>query len=90
MTSAEVRRAGEYRPFFAPLVVSLSSLNADFDNDGFVDFRDFVLFAERFGAAEGDALYAPQFDLAPDGVINLADFLLFTESLTLFTVTVLD
>lgn len=90
MTSAEVRRSGEFRPFFAPLVVSLSSLNADFNNDGFVDFRDFVLFAERFGAQEGDTLYEPQFDLTPDGTINLADFLLFTESLTLFTITVLN
>ncbi|MDP6037890.1 MAG: hypothetical protein QGG64_05020, partial [Candidatus Latescibacteria bacterium] len=90
MTSAEVRRSGEFRPFFAPLVVNLASLNADFDNDGFVDFRDFILFAERFGTQKGDTLYESQFDLTPDGVINLADFLLFTESLTLFTITVLD
>ena len=90
MTSAEVRRSGEFRPFFAPLLVTLSSLNADFDNDGFVDFRDFILFGERFGSTEGDGRYDERFDLTPDGVINFSDFVLFTESLTLFTVTVIN
>ncbi len=90
LTAAEIRRGGKFLPFFTPLTVDLVSLDADFNDDGFVDFRDFLLFAERFGSQRNDDLYNPRYDLVPDSSINFADFLLFTESLAFFRVVVLD
>lgn len=90
LTAAEIRRGGAFLPFTTPLSVELLGLNADFNNDGAIDFRDFLLFAERFGARRGDPHFSIRFDLFPDGMINFADFVLFVESLTTFRVTVLD
>ena len=44
---------------------------ADFDDDGFVGFLDFVLFALAFEGAD------PDFDLDEDGAVAFSDFLLF-------------
>ena len=90
LTAAEIRRGGAFLPFTTPLSVELLGLNADFNNDGAIDFRDFLLFAERFGARRSDPHFNARFDLFPDGVINFADFVLFVESLTTFRVIVLD
>ena len=35
----------------------------DFDEDGSVNFRDFVMFAQQFGSKEGDGMYKSTFDL---------------------------
>ncbi|MDE3258692.1 MAG: hypothetical protein OYM47_12725 [Gemmatimonadota bacterium] len=53
---------------------------ADFDDDGKVDFSDFLTFAAGFGAHRGDAGYDARFDLNGDGAIGFADFLIFTQS----------
>ncbi|MBT4136333.1 MAG: hypothetical protein HOE48_00380 [Candidatus Latescibacteria bacterium] len=90
MSGAEIRRGGTFNPFFTPLSVEFSRLDADFDKDGSVGFRDFLLFAEHFGSERGQDRYDPAFDLLPDSNINFADFVLFTESLSFFKVTVLD
>lgn len=90
MSGAEIRRGGTFNPFFTPLSVEFSRLDADFDKDGFVGFRDFLLFAEHFGSERGQDRYDPAFDLLPDSNINFADFVLFTESLSFFKVTVVD
>lgn len=90
MSGAEMRRGGTFNPFITPLNIELTSLDADFDNDGFVGFRDFLLFAEHFGSHIGQDRYHSEFDILPDGQINFADFVLFTESLTVFTVTVIN
>jgi hypothetical protein len=90
MSGAEIRRSGTFNPFFTPLSIELSRLDADFDNDGFVGFRDFVLFAEHFGSHFGQERYDAEFDLVPDSNINFADFLIFTESLSFLKVKVLD
>ena len=90
MSGAEIRRGGTFNSFFTPLTVEFSRLDADFDKDGFVGFRDFILFAEHFGSERGQERYDPAFDLLPDSNINFADFVLFTESLSFFTVTVID
>lgn len=90
MSGAEIRRSGTFNPFFTPLKIELSSLDTDFDDDGFVGFRDFVMFAEHFGSRRGQSRFDSEFDLVPDSIINFADFVVFTESLTFFKVQVLE
>lgn len=51
--------------------------SADFDGDGRVDFRDFVVFAGMFGTGRGDAGYDARFDLDWNGAIGFSDFLIF-------------
>ena len=48
--------------------------SADFNNDGRVNFADFVLFARAFGSAEA------AFDLDGDGRVNFTDFVLFARA----------
>ena len=50
-----------------------SGLTGDFDNDGDVDFSDFLLFAGAFGKPNAD----PLFDLTGDGKVDFSDFLDF-------------
>lgn len=49
-------------------------LAGDFNADGKVDFKDFLLFAQNFGKKGGDSV---RFDLNSDGVVGFTDFLLF-------------
>ena len=51
----------------------------DFDNNGMVDFADFLSLAVVFGASSGDANYNALMDLDDNGVINFGDFVLFAE-----------
>jgi hypothetical protein len=90
MTGAEIRRGGTFNAFNTQLSIELSRLDSDFDKDGTVGFRDFLLFAEHFGSQRGQDRYDATFDLLPDSNINFADFVLFTESLTIFTITVIN
>ncbi|NKB71960.1 MAG: hypothetical protein GKR89_33200 [Candidatus Latescibacteria bacterium] len=53
---------------------------ADFNEDGKVDFADFFLFVETFGAKEGAPAWDPIFDFTADGQINFADFFVFVEA----------
>ena len=45
----------------------------DFDGSGKIDFRDFFLFAEKFGTND------QRFDLDGDGTVGLGDFLVFAQ-----------
>lgn len=45
----------------------------DFDGSGEIDFRDFFLFAEKFGTND------QRFDLDEDGTVGLGDFLVFAQ-----------
>lgn len=47
----------------------------DFDEDGVVGFGDFLQFAGKFGAVQGDETYEERFDLDGDGSIGFPDFL---------------
>ena len=51
----------------------------DFNNDGKVDYPDFVLFASTFGSAQGDAVFDARFDLDKSGEVDFADFVAFAE-----------
>ena len=54
----------------------------DFDGDGTVGFSDFVIFADVFGARQGDGSgrYEAKYDLDGDGEIGFGDFLIFAGS----------
>lgn len=47
--------------------------DADFDNSGLIDFKDFLLFVAAFGGTDS------RFDLFPDGQVNFADFVKFAK-----------
>ena len=52
----------------------------DFDDNGMVEWADFVLFAGAFGYREGDEEYDAKYDLHGDGRIGFADFVIFAGS----------
>ncbi len=47
----------------------------DFDENGVVDFPDFLLFVGKFGSKQGDERYEDRFDLDGNGIIDFPDFL---------------
>ena len=52
----------------------------DFDENGLVDFKDFLAFASRFGSTQADMDFDPKFDLNGDGSVNFPDFLQFARA----------
>lgn len=54
--------------------------NPDLNDDGQVDFADFLLFAVAFGTGVGDEGYNPKADLNGDNEVGFADFLLFAAA----------
>lgn len=52
---------------------------SDFDGDGAVGFRDFVLFARNFGLSKNDDGFDTRFDLNADGEIGFQDFVAFAR-----------
>ncbi|HCR18357.1 MAG TPA: hypothetical protein DIU35_12825, partial [Candidatus Latescibacteria bacterium] len=62
------------------------SLSPDFDGDGTVGFRDFIQFAQKYGAKDGDGVsvglpeYEAKFDLDSSGEVGFRDFILFAQS----------
>ena len=51
----------------------------DFDQNGIVDFPDFLLFVGKFGSKQGDEMYEDRFDLDGNGAIDFSDFLSFVN-----------
>ena len=51
----------------------------DFDGDGTVGFRDFIMFAQKYGAVAGDGSYEARFDLDSNGDVGFRDFILFAQ-----------
>ena len=56
-----------------------ATTSSDFNNDGSVDFSDFLAFAEKFGLLRGEPRYDESFDLDSDGAIGFSDFLQFAS-----------
>ena len=54
--------------------------SSDFNDDGRVDFPDFLLFVGKFGSRQGDETYQDEFDLDSDGAIGFSDFLIFSSA----------
>ncbi|MDP6777287.1 MAG: dockerin type I domain-containing protein [Candidatus Latescibacteria bacterium] len=55
------------------------TVTTDFDGDGWVNFGDFVLFAQHFGTQSGEAGFETQYDLNADGRVGFTDFVEFAE-----------
>ena len=51
----------------------------DFDQNGVVDFPDFLLFVGKFGSKQGDETYEDRFDLDGNGTVDISDFLIFVN-----------
>lgn len=55
-------------------------ITSDFNENGAVDFQDFIAFASVFGTIQGkDENYDPNLDIVLDGFIDFQDFLLFVS-----------
>lgn len=70
---------------FALLLLPISTTliwaksGSDFNGDGTTDFRDFVLFASKFGSTQGEPNFDSRFDLDGNGEIGFEDFTTFAE-----------
>ena len=62
-------------PYITPLTP-----DPDFDDNGKVDFADFVRFAAEFGFSHGDAGYDARYDLDGDGEVGFSDFVIFAKA----------
>ena len=51
-----------------------------FNDDPVVDFDDFFLFADNFGASLQDGAFDPLFDLNGNGTVDFDDFFIFADS----------
>lgn len=51
----------------------------DFNEDGLVDFNDFLLFTAAFSTREGDQEYREVMDIDKDGAITFSDFIIFVS-----------
>ncbi|MDE2890781.1 MAG: Ig-like domain-containing protein, partial [Gemmatimonadota bacterium] len=60
-------------------VVGNRACPGDFDNNGIVEFADFLSLVAVFGASSGDANYNALMDLDGNGMINFGDFVLFAQ-----------
>ncbi len=80
LVRAELGRGGQFERVTLAVRVELqlqSVPSPDFDGDGMVGFRDFVLFAGVFGSRQGDGTYEAKYDLDGDGAIGFSDFVIF-------------
>ena len=50
-----------------------AGMAGDFDGNGRIDFADYFLFVERFGAVPGDVEFEARYDLDGDGRIDFGD-----------------
>jgi hypothetical protein len=74
MVRAEIHRAGQFETLNTEIVVDLkASPSSDFNENGTVDFSDFLLFASAFKQTNAD----PKFDLNGDGEVGFQDFFIF-------------
>ncbi len=56
-----------------------TDLIGDIDEDGRVDFTDFLSFASGFGLVHSHESYRARLDLNGDGPIDFQDFLIFVS-----------
>ena len=55
------------------------TVTTDFDGDGWVNFQDFVLFAQHFGTQSGASGFDSKYDLNGDGRVGFTDFVEFAR-----------
>ena len=64
----------------ATIAITDGGPSPDFNGDGEVGFKDFILFAQVYGAKRGDGRYEGKFDLDSNDEIGFQDFILFAMS----------
>lgn len=80
MVNAEIRRSGGFVKLEGSLSLELKKFTSDFDNDGHIGKRDFLLFAEKYGSQRGDGIYNELFDLDGDYIVEFSDFLILLKN----------
>ena len=74
--------AGDGKVFSVPLHITVekqSFSEFDLNEDGKVDGKDLIIFAESFGAKKGDTNYNAKCDFNGDGVIDGKDLMIFAK-----------
>lgn len=79
MVTAEMLRSSEFVTA-VPRTVTLNGA-VDFNGDNVPNFRDFLLFAARFGETVNSPNFNTLFDLDGDGTIGLGDFLILANAI---------
>ena len=82
LVRAELGRGGGFETITLNTGVELrlQVLTLDFNEDGVVDFIDFLAFVGHFGTRQGDGRYEAKYDLNSDGAIGFGDFLIFSSN----------
>ena len=82
LVRAELGRGGRFETITLNTGVELrlQVLTLDFNEDGVVDFIDFLAFVGHFGTRLGDGKYEAKYDLDSDGAIGFGDFLIFSSN----------
>ena len=82
LVRAELGRGGQIKSVTIDVRVALElqALTPDFNGDGMVNFADFLVLTNLFGAYQGDGRYEAKYDLDSDGTIGFGDFLIFSSS----------
>ena len=82
LVRAELGRGGRFETITLNTGVELrlQVLTLDFNEDGVVDFIDFLAFVGHFGTRLGDGKYEAKYDLDGDGAISFGDFLIFSSN----------
>ncbi|MBE85274.1 MAG: hypothetical protein CME21_22180 [Gemmatimonadetes bacterium] len=79
LITAEMLRSSEFVTA-VPRSVTLNGA-VDFDGNRIADFRDFLLFAARFGETTSSPNFDTQFDLDGNGSIGFSDFLILVNAI---------
>ena len=82
LVRAELGRGGQIESVTIDgrVALELQALTPDFNGDGVVNFADFLVLTNLFGAYQGDGRYEAKYDLDSDGTIGFGDFLIFSSS----------
>jgi hypothetical protein len=79
LNTAEMLRSSEFVTA-VPRSVTLNGV-VDFDGNNVPDFRDFLLFAARFGETTSSVDFDIRFDLDGDGSIGFGDFVILANAI---------
>jgi len=79
LTTAEMLRSNEFVTA-VPRSITLNGI-VDFDGNNIPNFRDFLLFAARFGETSASPNFDIRFDLDGDGAIGFTDFLILANAI---------
>ncbi len=82
LVRAELGRGGRFETIILnrSVELKLQVLTLDFNEDGVVNFIDFLAFVGHFGTRQDDGKYEAKYDLDSDGTIGFGDFLIFSSS----------